>query len=135
MAAAGARYLPLRKHFESETTQRRLMLPVDSDDGRHLNAAGHKVLFDLYRRRLLELTNTDPRIECPVLATMDYHSSWPRSSASPPPSRALDAARRGLPALDGASSNRGAVHPLHPVFLCLLRDMDNRSRQTRIGAP
>ena len=59
-AAVGARYLPLREHFDSETTQRRLMVPVDSGDGRHLNALGHQVLFDVYRRRLLELTGTRP---------------------------------------------------------------------------
>jgi hypothetical protein len=59
-AAFGARFLPLHKHFESETTQGRIMLPVDSGDGRHLNAIGQEVLFQLYRRRLLELTGHLP---------------------------------------------------------------------------
>ena len=56
-AAFGARYLPLYEHFQSETNHRRLMLPLDSGDGSHLNAGGHQVLFELYRRRLLELTD------------------------------------------------------------------------------
>lgn len=54
--AFGGNYLPLYRHFQSESRSRRLMLPVDSGDGRHLDDRGHELLFKVYRRRLLELT-------------------------------------------------------------------------------
>lgn len=59
-AELGSSYLPLYRHFESESNSRRLIIPLDSGDGRLLNDQGHQVLFELYRRRLLELWRHDP---------------------------------------------------------------------------
>lgn len=50
----GREFLPLYRHFRSEAPNRRLMIPLDSGDGRLLNDEGHEVLFELYRRRLIE---------------------------------------------------------------------------------
>lgn len=56
-AEFGMRYLPLYRFFQSETTRRRLMVPLDAGDGRHLSDEGHALLFVLYRQRLLTLAN------------------------------------------------------------------------------
>lgn len=52
-AALGSTFLPLYRHFQSEAGDRRLMVPLDSGDGRLVNDEGHELLFELYRRRLL----------------------------------------------------------------------------------
>lgn len=52
----GAAYLAMHRYFASEREDRRLMLPLDSGDGRHVDDFGHELLFSLYRRRLMELT-------------------------------------------------------------------------------
>ena len=57
----GSNYLPLHRHFESESGTRRLMMPLDSGDGRLVNDAGHATLFELYRRRLIELADPGMR--------------------------------------------------------------------------
>lgn len=54
--AFGAAYLPLYSHLRSEKKRRRLMIPLDSGDGRFANDFGHALLFDLYRNRLLKMT-------------------------------------------------------------------------------
>lgn len=54
-AAYGANYLPLYRYFQSESSVRRLMVRFDSGDGRHLDDRGHDLLFEIFRRRLLEL--------------------------------------------------------------------------------
>lgn len=56
-ALLGSGFLPLYRYFQSETATRRLMVPLDSGDGRLVNDEGHGVLFELYRRRLIELTS------------------------------------------------------------------------------
>lgn len=56
----GAAYLPMFRHFQSESGRRRLMVRLDSGDGRLLEDYGHELLFELYRRRLLELTASHP---------------------------------------------------------------------------
>jgi hypothetical protein len=53
-AEFGPAYLPLYAFMQSELPKRRLMLPIDSGDGRHVDDFGHELLFALYRRRLLE---------------------------------------------------------------------------------
>lgn len=53
-AALGSTFLPLYRYFQSEAAGRRLMVPFDSGDGRLINDEGHEVLFELFRRRLLE---------------------------------------------------------------------------------
>lgn len=58
-ATFGTSYLPLYRYFQSESGSRRLMLPVDSGDGRFLDDRGHDLLFKVYRRRLLELTGSN----------------------------------------------------------------------------
>lgn len=55
----GANYLPLYRYFASESSTRRLMLPLDSGDGRFVDDRGHDLLFRVYRRRLLELTGSN----------------------------------------------------------------------------
>ena len=57
----GANYLPLYHHFRSESGTRRLMVPLDSGDGRFINDYGHDLLYKLYRRRLIELTGSQKR--------------------------------------------------------------------------
>jgi len=54
-ATLGGGFVPLYRHFRSEAGSRRLMVPLDSGDGRFVNDAGHELLFELYRRRLIEL--------------------------------------------------------------------------------
>lgn len=51
----GKAYLPLYRHFESESSGRRLMMPMDSGDGRLLADRGHELLFVLFRNRLMDL--------------------------------------------------------------------------------
>lgn len=53
-AALGSTFLPLYRYFQSQAAGRRLMVPFDSGDGRLVNDEGHEVLFELFRRRLLE---------------------------------------------------------------------------------
>jgi len=60
-AAFGANYLPLYRHFRSESGARRLMIPLDSGDGRFINDYGHDLLYKLYRQRLIELTSSQKR--------------------------------------------------------------------------
>ena len=60
-AAFGANYLPLYRYFRSESGVRRLMIPLDSGDGRHTDDYGHDLLYKLYRRRLIELTSSKKR--------------------------------------------------------------------------
>lgn len=55
-AVFGSSYLPLYRYFQSESSRRRLMLPVDAGDGRLVDDIGHELLFNIYRRRLLETT-------------------------------------------------------------------------------
>ena len=61
LAAFGANYLPLYRYFRSESGVRRLMIPLDSGDGRHTDDYGHDLLYKLYRRRLIELTSSKKR--------------------------------------------------------------------------
>ncbi|MCZ2415557.1 MAG: hypothetical protein LC136_15025 [Burkholderiales bacterium] len=53
----GSEFLPLYRYFQSETATRRLMMPLDSGDGRLVNDEGHEALFELYRRHLIESTS------------------------------------------------------------------------------
>jgi len=55
-AEFGRHFLALYRYFESETKGRRLMVPFDSGDGRFIDDRGHGLLYEVYRRRLLELT-------------------------------------------------------------------------------
>lgn len=55
----GQAYLPLYRHFQSERGSRRLMLPADSGDGRHIEDLGHEMLYAIYRRRLIEMHTTE----------------------------------------------------------------------------
>jgi hypothetical protein len=56
-ARFGARYLPTYAHFQSESRGRRAMPAlVAGEEQRYLSDAGHELLFNLYRLRLLELT-------------------------------------------------------------------------------
>jgi hypothetical protein len=52
----GMHYMPIYRHFQSQSARQRLMIRVDSGDGRMIGDPGHDLLFELYRRRLLELT-------------------------------------------------------------------------------
>jgi hypothetical protein len=54
-AVFSANYVPLYRHFQSESSIRRLMVTLDSGDGRFIGDHGHELLYKLYRRRLLEL--------------------------------------------------------------------------------
>lgn len=60
-AAFGSNYLPLYRYFQSESGVRRLMLPLDSGDGRYIDDYGHEMLYKLYRQRLIELTSSRKR--------------------------------------------------------------------------
>ena len=53
-AVLGAGYLPLYAYFRSEAGNKRLMVPLDSGDGRLVNDEGQGLLFEVYRRRLIE---------------------------------------------------------------------------------
>jgi len=53
-AEFGPAFLPLYAYLQSESPRRRLMVPIDSGSGRHLDDFGHELLFALYRRRILE---------------------------------------------------------------------------------
>lgn len=55
-SALGRNYLPLYRYFESESPTRRLTISLDRGDGRGINDRGHELLYQLYGRRLLELT-------------------------------------------------------------------------------
>lgn len=57
-SSLGFNFLPLYRYFASESKTRRLMLPLDSGDGRFLDDRGHDLLFRVYRRRILELTGS-----------------------------------------------------------------------------
>lgn len=54
-SSLGSSYVALYRYFESEAAARRLMTPLDSGDGRFVNDEGHATLFELFRRRVLEL--------------------------------------------------------------------------------
>lgn len=56
----GKNYLALYRYFESEAPGRRLILRLDSGDGRLVNDQGHELLYVLYRNRLLELGSGNP---------------------------------------------------------------------------
>lgn len=56
-AAFGPNYLPLYRYFQSESSARRLMTAMDSGNGRFVGDYGHELLYQLYRRRLIELTS------------------------------------------------------------------------------
>jgi len=60
-AAFGSNYLPLYRYFRSESSVRRLMVPLDSGDGRYIDDFGHDLLYKLYRQRLIELTSSRHR--------------------------------------------------------------------------
>lgn len=62
-AAFGRNYLPFYRHFQSESDVRRLMIPLDSGDGRFVNDFGHDLLYKLYRQRLIELTKVQNQRE------------------------------------------------------------------------
>lgn len=53
-AILGTEFLPLYDYFRSETASKRLMVPLDSGDGRLVNDEGQALLFEVYRRRLIE---------------------------------------------------------------------------------
>ena len=57
-AAFGLNYLSVYRYFQSESSGRRLMLPLDSGDGRFLHDFGHEVLYVVFRNRLLEMTGS-----------------------------------------------------------------------------
>lgn len=59
-AAFGRNFLPLYRYFQSESGTRRLMVPLDSGDGRFVDDRGHELLFRIYRGRLLELIGSTP---------------------------------------------------------------------------
>lgn len=60
-AAFAFNYLPIYRYMRSEVSGRRLMLPLDSGDGRFVDDYGHILLFTLYRNRLLQLTGPSGR--------------------------------------------------------------------------
>lgn len=49
-------FVPLYRVLSSRVNAHRLMTPLDSGDGRLIGDRGHQIVFQLYRRRLLELT-------------------------------------------------------------------------------
>ncbi len=53
-AILGTKYLPLYAYFRSEAASKRLMVPLDSGDGRLVNDEGQGLLFEVYRRCLIE---------------------------------------------------------------------------------
>lgn len=57
-SAFGAHFLPLYRYFESESNTRRLIHTLDSGDGLHIGDFGHELLYKLYRRRIIELSDS-----------------------------------------------------------------------------
>lgn len=53
-------YLPIYRYMQSESGSHRLMIPLDSGDGRFVDDRGHELLFTLYRNRLLRFSNSAP---------------------------------------------------------------------------